>query len=902
MKLSEQRLIFKIESADLKKSKWNMNINLAENPDSLITIGESQLIRWIDQIRENHNVNNSIREIKRELRKLKKQEETPKLKAKIKQLYNELYQLKFLPDLLAVVFPANKKSKDYDRANEGFTVNGIKYRRLLGTSGGIKKCTIFYIAEDLHAELMRRIENGRDLHQKMVPAKLEAYRALTCSGSVPIPKPKGIIVVNDCVTAFKENVIVIDDSKSVEPRLSKVDGYNVIHNNSDGFGLMLPAYAARVNQTLANDSTPLSGMVIRYAFTKGMLVTFDFVDFAEQIAGDYIIKDVWGVPRDIREAEVILTESQLKLWSSYKSWEDFEQNAIKNQYEFGVTKTCPMELEPVHTTNYQFLQPYQFTDEEIIEMCSPTLEEIKDVISLDYRKSIVYLGGDKLKSDCFENLDDNIIKALMINPDMINDPYVQQKIEDNIAKQIERTKRGKIAISANYSMIVGDPYALMQSVFGLPVTGLLKAGETYHKFWSDKGAKEIVSFRAPMSVANNQRLLKPVTNEQVNYWFRYIKTVCILNAWDSTFEASNGADADGDTFYCTDNPIIVRNTNKLPTIICLQNNAPKIIPDEAAIVAANKISFSDKIGSITNTVTEMYDIREQYSEDSAEYKELSYRIMCGQHLQQGEIDRAKGAEVKPMPGYWKQLKPDEEYTDLQRAIVADKKPYFFRYVYPSVNAEYLAHTKKYHELALKMCGVELEELPISDRPEAAEILYNYRAKSPVTDNGCTVNKIAHYVEKEMQLFNATKKDIDFDYTILKTPGIEYTTRKFNAIKSVYEDYLADVALFKRRLKYSEYNKEEVQETRGVLIEMFKSRCAIICPNEAELTNILIDMIYPKKNTSKSFVWLICGDQIIDNLLKYNNYEIKIPIKNANGDFTYNGEIFKMTKERMILND
>lgn len=903
MKLNEQRLIYKISSKDLKKTKWRMEITLdcalQDNHDMVVSIGESQLIRWIDDLRGVNNANKEIKQIKKKIAKIRNSAETSKTKKRLTALYNQLYQLKFLPDLVAVVFPSNKRSKDYDTANKGFYINGVKFRRLIGTSGGIKKCTIFYIAEDLHGELMRKIENGRNPDKELVAAKLEAYRALTCSGSVPIPKPNGVIVVKDCITKFKEDVIVIRDSdKSDEPILSHEKDYEIEHNNSDGFGLMLPSYAARINEFLTGDSNPLSGMVIRYSFTKGMLVSFDFVEFAEKIANNYIVTDVWGNPQDIRSAEVILTESQLKLWDSYSSWEDYEKNCLLNGYDFAVTKSCPMELENVHTTNYQFLQPYDFTNQEIAALCKPTLDEMKDIMNLDYRKAIVYLGG--VNPD-FTKTDDMACKALMINPDMINDPYVIARIKANIKKQIERAERGKLKISANYAMIVGDPYALAESMFNLPAIGLLTKGEVYHKYWIDKGANEIACFRAPMSVENNIRKLKLNKSEQAAHWFRYIKTVCVLNAWDSTFEAENGADADGDTFYCTDNPLIVNKTAILSTIISMQNKAPKIKPKEQDIISANKLAFNDKIGAITNTVTSMYDVRAMFPKDSPYYKELTYRIMCGQHFQQGQIDKAKGAIVKEMPDYWKQLKPDEEYSDLQKIIVADKRPYFFRYVYQDDNKTFQKHNNNMRDSALKMCGIEFDELTNSDKPKAKQILQDYYRLSPLSDNGCTVNRIAHHIENEMADFDETIKNNDFDYSFLKCENVEYSKQKYNLIKQIYNDYIADVAAFIRGLKYKNITKEEREEHEGILIDSFRRRCALVCPTNEELTNIVIDLVYSEKK-SKSFAWQICGEQIIENLLKSNDYKINVPELADNGEFEFNGRNFRMNESSVINDD
>ena len=93
----------------------------------------------------------------------------------------------------------------------------------------------------------------------------------------------------------------------------------------------------------------------------------------------------------------------------------------------------------------------------------------------------------------------------------------------------------------------------------------------------------------------------------------------------------------GDTNMCTDNSIILKKTLNSPTIICLQKRAEKIAPGESDIVEANKLAFNDEIGEVTNRITEMIVRRDSFPVDSEEYKELSYRIMCGQHYQQVTI-------------------------------------------------------------------------------------------------------------------------------------------------------------------------------------------------------------------------------------------------------------------------
>ena len=107
-----------------------------------------------------------------------------------------------------------------------------------------------------------------------------------------------------------------------------------------------------------------------------MAFTFDYVDFADKVAdGKYIIKDAWGNDFDVRDVELILTTSMVKLWDSYDSCEDYVKNSLSNGYTFGIAKTCPKELESEHSLNYQFIQSYDLSDDEIEELIARTIYE-----------------------------------------------------------------------------------------------------------------------------------------------------------------------------------------------------------------------------------------------------------------------------------------------------------------------------------------------------------------------------------------------------------------------------------------------------------------------------------------------------------------------------------------------
>ena len=60
-------------------------------------------------------------------------------------------------------------------------VNGKKFKRLIGTTGGVKQNSVMFCSEEIYKDLREKLDNGRNKEIPIVPAKLEAYTALSCS-------------------------------------------------------------------------------------------------------------------------------------------------------------------------------------------------------------------------------------------------------------------------------------------------------------------------------------------------------------------------------------------------------------------------------------------------------------------------------------------------------------------------------------------------------------------------------------------------------------------------------------------------------------------------------------------------------------------------------------------------
>lgn len=859
-------------------------------------------MRWIDELNGITDADEKARSIKDEIRKIRKEPNNVHNRRRIRALYTKLDEIQYKPDYMCLIID---KEKDYHRACRGFYINGIKYSRLLGTNGGVKNSTIVFVSERHAQEIKRRIDNGRNLEKEMVPAKLEAYKALTCSASIPVSYPNGILVVNDCEVEFLDNIVYLNDEEPGEPVMEYRSGVPVQVTDSDGYGLMLPSLAERWSHELGLDYT-VSGVNTRMSWEKGMIFTFDFMDFAENVAKSYIVNDAWGNEVDIRNVELVLTTSMLKLWDSYDSINDYLENSIKNGYTFGITKACPKNLESERTLNYQFIQSYDLDDDQIEELIRPTLDEIKDILHGDRMKTILYLKGLGLNDGNVDKVENDFVKALMIDEKMIDDPFVQGSIYNMIKKRIDDAKVGVLNVHGNYSIICGDPYALCQSMFGLPITGLLKAGEVYNKYWIDAGAERLACYRAPMTSHNNIRLVKPHSSEAASHWYKYLNTCTLLNCWDTATHALNGADKDGDLVMLTDNKVLVDNLRELPAIMCVQRRARKKIVSDDDAIAANIASFGDEIGKTTNWITSMFEVQSHFNKESEEYKVLEYRIMSGQLFQQNAIDKTKGIVANPMPKYWHDrhsvnLIEDLDERRFQLSIVADKKPYFMRLIYPTLSRQYNTYVKTTNKNARREFGLSIEELeliPESERTERQnDFLRYYYTRMPVGIGDCVMNKICRRFEREFDGYlKRQTASTQFDFSIMKN-GLGYSKDEFKAISNLYDSYRKRLQQFILFTSYERVDEYEAAAYTEELRNEFVQGCDYICPNHEIQCNILVDLCYPK-SYSKKFAWEMCGDQIILNLLKSNGMTIAYPTADENGVIEFKGKRFTAATKQL----
>lgn len=241
---------------------------------------------------------------------------------------------------------------------------------------------------------------------------------------------------------------------------------------------------------------------------------------------------------------------------------------------------------------------------------------------------------------------------------------------------------------------------------------------------------------------------------------------------------------------------------------------------------------------------------------------------------------------------WKDDSFTEEEKEFQSRIVADKKPYFMRYIYPAVTKSW----KKYEQNVEMKCGVLfnkslktlLESQELTD--EEAEFVQNYYRYIPVGVGDCVMNKICWRFEAEfdsyMKKYNPGGK---FDYTIMKSGEI-YTAKQKREIKELFDKYVEQNKQYMIRASKERVAYEDKLETRRVLVEEFRRAAYEICSNRYQLGDIILDMTYTREG-SKQFAWDVIPDVINENLFRNSGGVMYIPEKDADGDVYFHGNTY-----------
>lgn len=252
-----------------------------------------------------------------------------------------------------------------------------------------------------------------------------------------------------------------------------------------------------------------------------------------------------------------------------------------------------------------------------------------------------------------------------------------------------------------------------------------------------------------------------------------------------------------------------------------------------------------------------------------------------------------------MPQYWKNgdaaRRMDAEMgTTINQKIVADKKPYFMKYRYKDVAAEYNAYLKASRFKCAVKFGVTLDDLLKRGATSDDERIFleYYHKLMPVNDNSCTMNRLCKAVEEEIANIKDSWKSkmATFNYNVYRSDAT-YEPKDFLAVAKIIDGTINRYNEMLKRKQSQSMGLDELSDSKRDIMLNTKRKCHEICCNEEQLQNIVLDYTYGRGKLY-NIAWDIVGDQIVKTLIRRNNGEIRYYSEDETGDIEYKGMRFK----------
>lgn len=849
------------------------------------------------------------------------------------RIQDRINKILFQEDYVTVVMD-NLKHYKYLFEN-GFYINGNKYVRLSCSAGQARVSTVVFCREAIVDQVKSRLNNGRNMFKNFSPSKFNAYFGLAGSATQLVSEPKFIVVKDyENTTSFMANY-VIENSWKVDDTITQKEIKDTPMNRTDGMGLITYRQAKLWADDLDLDYVP-SQFCIRQNYIKGMLCVFPIHEFAKEKGkidefGRCMVDTIYTdenhnpIKVNLFDYDVIISESQFKLWDSFDSIETYVKNYHTNNLKWGVALTSPKQAKHMLKLNYQFIQTLNLDQKDIEELASQFVDWIRGVSYSNRYYMLLFLLGVNNSTDKIENFlsssDNYWIKSLIVNDNVKNDKYVRTKIRELIKHKVDNACKGDIYVDGNFQVIVSDPYGFMQHVCGLPVTGLLKPGKSYSNYWNNRGIKKVDAMRSPLTYLSEHVILDLQKDEDTEKWYKHCKLGIILNYHGHETFNFGGSDFDMDILATTSNPTMIKGVYKDELPIVYDAPKPeKINFTEEDLYKADTFSFGSIIGSITNKSSNGYALlpilKERYGKDSQRYKLVKSRLQQCCKTQSAQIDKAKiGRNVKGIPDVWinhnrikirkgKCVDKHAERKVLYNDTLLNTYPYFFRYVYKDTNRTYKKYLDEYNMISKQKFQIPFSDLnelehKNNEQIEFVEQFYKY---CPVTISNSSMNLLCKYIESvNFNISQTTKADLaNFTINLYKNDTFEYSDY-YNKVVDELKNYLKErrsdvIILTTNENDQDEYDEEKITTCEVISEDLFV-RLSKINTNPKVILNCLIDYFYQDNPSSnKDILWRSYGKYIHQNVVYNSNIKkvmFPIPAETDDYDLTYLGYNYKL---------
>lgn len=901
--LQNSYYIYKIPSNKINKLKY-YSFKEASRDGNVVSIGDNLVLA---KIREYYNIDrnhvdlyNQVQSIRKEMKAIRKMPSSNENIERLKLLQSTLDNLLFVDDIINIKVVSKKEYRELGR--NGFDLNGKHYVRFMVGAGQMRRNTVSFINEKLLSYMQEKLMCGLDGKIKTINlAKLSAYFALSFSSVLWVREPR-VCVIKDFFTSIPNQKLNWISQGDQEEKIEEI--YKDIElNSADGQGLISPEMAELWAEDMHLNYVPCS-FIIRTAFVKGNLVPFDFKAYAKE-HGISIIKDRYGTEHNIDDIDVLLSESQFKMAKYYSSWEGYLSYHHSYNLRWGVARYNKEFDDEYVLTNYQYIQVLDLNRDDIKGLVSCTTEWIKNICSGDLGYALAYNVGVKNQSLNIDSVINScgsvFTKAMVKNPEVLEDGFVQRKIYNSIKESIRQAKIGRIWVKGNYSFMISDPVAQCRSALGLSPEGLIPANYVYSNFWNQRtDSDEIVCCRSPLTHYSEINPLRLYESEDANKWYKYIYSGIIYSIYDISVMKHADSDFDGDICMSTDNDYFIKGAKRNECPIVYDKQA---VPTQK-ITLPNQVrcdvrGLDTKVGQITNYSTSMLAMLPLFKGDKQkeQYDEIEKRLKLLRKLQGDEIDKIKGTAPPKFPKAWRHWveinKDDDDITKAEKykynSMVVKKKPYFFIYLYNTLMNDYKNYEKNFNSISMTHFGVPIKTLLRKKEHDENEmnLLRKYRKYSPVLETDCIMNILCKEIENiefdikyrpnKNSILPRFAEDIDIDEDKMDKLIDLYKSyksqKKYRGIETLVDNEGIQDDDMNELLKNVLYANKD--EHKDIMYSLFSS--------SKELFNYLIVMC-ERNNYSYDCIWDIVGEDIID-IIPYG--DSKIVVQDNNG-FDYLG--------------
>lgn len=513
----------------------------------------------------------------------------------------------------------------------GFTLNygdeEITYVPFDKSGSMARQCRISFIDSRLKAEMDKRLLLGLDFTKtQAILSKYYAYRGLYLSdgkrvNSLPLNQETVVILHDEShdvilknasddkmkhqVFGYKDTLQPLSASESMPLLNFESFEKETIHITPfDGEGLISPKYAKTINCEIGftPNGKAASSFQIRMPFAKGMLHTVDFQEFFRKFgkAGDspLLITDIFGIQRDLRKAEIILTKSMFKCADWLKDIlrddpdiDDFIAEYFNRfrQYDHALyisNTDCGLSNSGLTILNYQFLNTLAFQPKEFQKLVDGHIDRIPNISASLLEKNLNLdteseESVDTQRDDCEDicNLSKHKepwIQALQINPNFFRNVKIKEMIANKALELQKNTALGRLTVAGECRFLSCD---LLSMLFGIllktdslsvstknRIRGLRKLNSLYadHFYLPSPNIQLTYNqkcgfLRNPHLSRNEQSILRYYRKDSSLYekYFGHLSGVVMISRNTLVAMALGGADFDGDMVRVVSEPAVV---------------------------------------------------------------------------------------------------------------------------------------------------------------------------------------------------------------------------------------------------------------------------------------------------------------------------------------------------------